>query len=108
MKQNKTKGFQKKKKKKTLEREIENERGPYSTTVTRDLQQRRGKKNSIIERDIKILPYLINRGGVGAGRRKSLGFDERERETETRGIREQNTVGFWDIMWVIIVCNKVY
>ena len=48
------------------------------------------KKNSIIERDIKILPYLINRGGVGAGRRKSLGFDERERETETRGIREKN------------------
>ena len=35
MKQNKTKGF--KKKKKTLEREIENERGPYPTTVTRDL-----------------------------------------------------------------------
>ena len=89
MKQNKTKGF-KKKKKKTLEREIENERGPYPTTVTRDLQQGRGKKNSIIERDIKILPYLINRGGVGVGRRKSLGFDERERETETRGIREKN------------------
>ena len=48
MKQNKTKGFKKKKrkkeKKKTLEREIENERGPYPTTVTRDLQQRRGKK----------------------------------------------------------------
>ena len=43
MKQNKTKGF-KKKKKKTLEREIENERGPYPTTVTRDLQQRRGKE----------------------------------------------------------------
>ena len=36
MKQNKTKGF-KKKKKKTLEREIENERGPYPTTVTKDL-----------------------------------------------------------------------
>ena len=28
MKQNKTKGFKEKKKKKTLEREIENERGP--------------------------------------------------------------------------------
>ena len=37
MKQNKTKGFKEKKKKKTLEREIENERGPYPTTVTRDL-----------------------------------------------------------------------
>ena len=27
---------------------------------------------------------------MGAGRRSSLGFDERERETEMRGIREKN------------------
>ena len=40
---------------------------------------------------------------MGAGRRLSLGFDERERETEMRGIRkkngsEKNIAGFWDIM----------
>ena len=50
---------------------------------------------------------------MSAGRRSSLGFDERERETEMRGIREERTrekniAGFWGIMWVIIVCNKVY
>ena len=45
---------------------------------------------------------------MGAGRRPSLGFDERERETEMTGNREKNIAGFWDIMWVIIVCNKVY
>ena len=38
----------------------------------------------------------------------ALGFDETKRETEIRGIREKNTLKFWDIMWVIIVCNKVY
>ena len=27
---------------------------------------------------------------MGAGRRLSLGFDERERETKMRGIREKN------------------
>ena len=49
---------------------------------------------------------------MGAGRRPSLGFDERERETEMRGIREKNMFEFkkifWDIMWAIVVFNKVY
>ena len=36
------------------------------------------------------------------------GFDEKERETKMKGIREKNVLEFWDIMWGIIVCNKVY
>ena len=83
------KGFQKKKKKDIRERNRKWERPIPNYSYQRSIATK-GKKNSIIERDIKILPYLINRGGVGAGRRKSQGFDERERETETRGIREKN------------------
>ena len=33
---------------------------------------------------------------MGDGR-STLGFDERERATEMRGIREKNTLEFWDI-----------
>ena len=82
----------------------------YQRSITR-----KGKKNSIIERDIKILPYLINKGGwlkciancwsiiigcwqigggVGAGRRLSLGFDEMKREIEMKGIREKKVFEF--------------
>ena len=25
-----------------------------------------------------------------------------------RGIREKNPLEFWDIIWVIIMCNKMY
>ena len=57
------KGFQGKKKKKTLEREIENERGPSQLQLPEIYSNEGEKKNSIIERDIKILPYLINKGG---------------------------------------------
>ena len=44
---------------------------------------------------------------MGDGR-STLSFDERERATEMRGIREKNTLESWDILWVIIGCNKVY
>ena len=104
------KGFQEKKKKDIRERNRKWERPIPNYSYQRSIA-RKGKKNSIIERDIKILPYLINKGGwlkctascrsiiigwwqigggVGAGRRLSLGFDERERETKMRGIRENN------------------
>ena len=53
MKQNNTKGFKKKKKKKTLEREIENERGPsqlqlpeiYSKEGEKKFNYRKGYQN---------------------------------------------------------------
>ena len=54
-----------------------------------------------------FLDSVVGASSLGDGR-SMLGFDERERAIEMRGIREKNTLEFWDILWVIIVCNKVY
>ena len=60
MKQNKTKGFRKKKM--TLEREIEM-REAHTQLQLPKIYSKEGGKNSMKERDIKILPDLIIRGG---------------------------------------------
>ena len=46
-------------------------------------------------------------GGVGAWRRLSLGFDERERETEMRGIREKNVLSLGKKLGYYVGYNRV-